>query len=376
MALLLTCLHSILRVIIMITISLCMIVKNEEDVLGRALESPKDIADEIIIVDTGSSDGTWDIAKKYTDKVFNFTWIDDFSAARNFSFEKATKDYQMWLDADDIVPEESIERIKELKKTLDGAVDIVTMKYYTYFDENDRPVYCLTRERMIKRGKGYRWEDPVHECIPIIGNILRTDIEIWHRKLNRARESDRNLKIYEALERSGKAFTPRQLFYFARELKDHNHIEKAASYFEMFLAAESGWVEDRIAACYSLAICYKAIDKHEKLLPVLLKSFEYDSPRAEICSEIGYYYKATGEYGLAFRWFDTACGLQHFNSAGFLLLDYWGYIPNIEACVCLSHMGDYIRASIYNERAGEYKPENAAVLHNRAFLTMKMEETL
>ena len=85
----------------MATVSLCMIVRNEEDVLGRCLESVKDIVDEIIIVDTGSTDRTKEIAGRFTNTVYDFPWIDDFSAARNFSFSKATMDYQMWLDADE-----------------------------------------------------------------------------------------------------------------------------------------------------------------------------------------------------------------------------------------------------------------------------------
>ena len=87
----------------MATVSLCMIVRNEEDVLGRCLESVKDIVDEIIIVDTGSTDKTKEIAGRFTNAVYDFPWIDDFSAARNFSFSKATMDYQMWLDADDVI---------------------------------------------------------------------------------------------------------------------------------------------------------------------------------------------------------------------------------------------------------------------------------
>ena len=74
------------------TISLCMIVKNEELVLGRCLESIKDLVEEIIIVDTGSTDKTKEIAKLYTNNIYDFKWINDFSAARNFSFSKATKD--------------------------------------------------------------------------------------------------------------------------------------------------------------------------------------------------------------------------------------------------------------------------------------------
>ena len=83
------------------TISLCMIVKNEENVLERCLNSVREFVDEIIIVDTGSIDSTRDIARKYTDKIYSFEWIHDFSAARNESIGYATSDYILVLDADE-----------------------------------------------------------------------------------------------------------------------------------------------------------------------------------------------------------------------------------------------------------------------------------
>lgn len=86
----------------MISISLCMIVRNEEEVIGRCLESVKDIVDEINIVDTGSTDNTKQVVAQYTDRIFDFKWIHHFAAARNFSFQQATKDYILWLDADDV----------------------------------------------------------------------------------------------------------------------------------------------------------------------------------------------------------------------------------------------------------------------------------
>jgi glycosyltransferase involved in cell wall biosynthesis len=101
----------------MITISVCMIVKDEEDVLERALSSIKDIADEIIIVDTESTDMTKEIAAKFTDKIFDFEWCDDFSKARNYSFSKATQDYCMWLDADDVLLEADQKELMKLKET-------------------------------------------------------------------------------------------------------------------------------------------------------------------------------------------------------------------------------------------------------------------
>ncbi|MDR1410272.1 MAG: glycosyltransferase family 2 protein, partial [Oscillospiraceae bacterium] len=228
----------------MVTVSLCMIVKNEEDVLARCLDSVKDAVDEIIIVDTGSIDKTKTIARQYTKKVFDFKWCDNFSAARNFSYSKATKDYQLWLDADDVVPPESLEQLKRLKTALDPEIEIVTMKYITHFDDKDNPILTSVRERLTKMSKNYQWIDPVHECIPLIGKQLISDITIHHRKIHKDKTADRNLHIYQALEKSGEPLSPRQQYYFARELKDHGELQKAIYYFEKFLDSKQGWVED------------------------------------------------------------------------------------------------------------------------------------
>ena len=86
-----------------VTVSLCMIVKNEEKILARCLDSIGDLADEIIIVDTGSRDRTKEIAARYTDKIYDFQWIRDFAAARNFAFSKAACDYIYSADADEVL---------------------------------------------------------------------------------------------------------------------------------------------------------------------------------------------------------------------------------------------------------------------------------
>src|SRR3989344_859109 len=99
------------------TITLCMITKNEEKSLADCLNSAKDVIDEIIIVDTGSTDKTKEIAKKFCDmrtrsqltaKIYDFKWIDDFSAARNESLKYATKDWILVLDADELIDKESL----------------------------------------------------------------------------------------------------------------------------------------------------------------------------------------------------------------------------------------------------------------------------
>ena len=87
----------------MISISMCMIVKNEQDILARCLDSYAGTYDELIIVDTGSTDNTKEIAAHYTDKIYDFEWINDFSAARNFAFSKAGCDYIFSADADEVL---------------------------------------------------------------------------------------------------------------------------------------------------------------------------------------------------------------------------------------------------------------------------------
>lgn len=351
-------------------ISLCLIVKNEEEVLARCLESASAFADEIIIVDTGSIDKTKEIARQFTDKVYDFEWINDFSAARNFAFSKATLDYQMWLDADDVVPEKSVKEINELKKNLNDDVEIVTMKYVLSFDENGNSTFYSTRERLFKRSKNYQWIEPVHECIPLIDNIQYTDIEIWHKKTKFEELSTRNIDIYKSLENSGKEFSARQLYYYARELRDHGKTDDAINYYEKFLKSGLGWFEDIITCSFDLAILYKNKGQRDKILPTLLKSFEYDIPRAQICCELGYYYKEESNYNQAFKWFDLATRLPLPNSVGFVFADYNGYIPNIESCVCLSLLGDFKNAEVYNEKASAFRPDCPSVHQNRAYLKM------
>ena len=113
----------------MVTISLCMIVKNEEKILERCLDSVADLVDEIVIADTGSTDATREIARRYTEKVYDFPWTDDFSAARNFVFSRATQEYIYSADADEVLSPENRERFRLLKETLLPEVEIVQMKY-------------------------------------------------------------------------------------------------------------------------------------------------------------------------------------------------------------------------------------------------------
>lgn len=351
---------------IMSSISLCMIVKNEEDVLARCLDSVKDIVDEIIIVDTGSEDKTKEIAKLYTTKVFDFQWKDDFSLARNYSFSLATMDYILWLDADDIILDNDRAKLMELKESIDPNVDVVMMKYNVGFDESGNVTMSYFRERLLKRIKNYRWKDPVHEYIELRGKIINNDIAITHRKNKPS--NDRNLKIYKKTVSRHKNLSPRCLYYYAKELYYNGKIQDAIKYYNKFLETKAGWREDNIFACYELAQCYKFLEDREKELRVLLKSFKYDLPRAEICCELGYFYKDKKEFDKAIFWFETALRLNKVDESwAFTIHDCWGFVPALELCVCYYEIGNIEKAIEYNNLAGNYKPEDSAIVHNKDF---------
>lgn len=347
----------------MATLSLCMIVKNEEAVLSRCLESIKDAVDEIIIVDTGSSDATKEIAKKYTDLVYDFKWINNFSAARNFSFSKASKDYIIWLDADDVITEENKTKILDLKNNLSDE-DIVMLKYNTAFDENGNAIFSYYRERIINRKSRLVWKGRVHEAIECTGKIIYSDISVNHHSV-KTEYSTRNLDIYEHQIADGEPMQPRDTFYYGRELYYHRKYERAIKTLSEFLENKNGWIENNIEACKILSFCYSETNRTDNALKALFSSFTYDSPRAETCCQIGNLFIKQNKYENAIFWFELALTIPKQEAKGaFVDLDSYGYLPCIQLCVCYDKIKQYAKAEEYNLKAGAYRPSSEAYLQN------------
>ncbi len=349
----------------MVSVSLCMIVKNEEDVLERCLESLAGAVDEIIIVDTGSVDHTREIAARFTDQIFDFPWQDDFSAARNESFSHASMDYCMWLDADDVLLEEDRNAFLVLKETLDPTVSVVMAPYHTGFDESGQVTFSYYRERLIKNRAGMRWAGAVHEAVTPVGSIQYAEFAVTHQK-TRPSDPDRNLRIYQAQLAAGTTLEPRQQFYYGRELYYHRRWEEALEVFERFLSEGRGWVENNIDACCHCAYCHKELGHDREALAALLRSFAYDCPRAEVCCEIGLWFFQREQYRQAAYWYALAltCARDD-RRGGFVSPDCYGYLPCIQLCVCYDRLGDPSKAKEFNELAALFKPDSPAVLHNR-----------
>lgn len=165
------------------------------------------------------------------------------------------------------------------------------------------------------------------------------------------------------------AKTPeRGILRTARKLRLSGKYEAATKIFEQYLAAKPNEPEECIAACYELALCHRLLKNEDAAFSALLDSLAFDAPRAEICCEIGYHYIRQGNFRTALRWFQTAAELEFPESPWFFLPEYWGYIPNLEACVCCCYLGEYELAKQYNMRAAVSKPNSAAVKQNEIYL--------
>ncbi|WP_263706285.1 tetratricopeptide repeat-containing glycosyltransferase family 2 protein [Shouchella tritolerans] len=362
----------------MVTISLCMIVKNEEEVLHQCLSSVKDLCDEIIVVDTGSTDTTKDIAYQFTNQVFDFEWVDDFSAARNFAFSRATKDYIFWLDADDILPEQEVEKFQRLKEALFPTIDAVSMIYNIAFDEFENPTFTYRRNRLVKRSRGFKWIGAVHEYLEVGGHIISSDIAISHRKMDKKRftvPDDRNLQIYEKRLEKGEHFSPRDLFYYANELKDNGNFQKATMYYHEFLATNEGWVEDNIRACIHMAECYKMLGETSKQIDALVRSLKYDIPHPEVSCQIGDYYLNQNQFKKAVVWYQLAIEVEIDNDYGFRNTNFNTWYPHLQLVVCYWSLGEKQLAVEHNNKAKAYRPTDPRVLYNEKFFREKVTES-
>lgn len=138
------------------SISLCMIVKNEETHLQKCLESAMDQVDEIIIVDTGSTDSTIEIARNFTTNIYEFEWVNDFSAARNYAISKATKDYILVLDADEYLDDSS-----NLQIDLQKGMDHYTVRIRNHLTSGG--IMFHPAVRLFKNNIGFKYFGSIHE---------------------------------------------------------------------------------------------------------------------------------------------------------------------------------------------------------------------
>jgi glycosyltransferase involved in cell wall biosynthesis len=333
-----------------------MIVKDEEKVLGRCLDSLRDLADEIIIVDTGSADSTKQIAAKYTDKIYDFKWIHDFSAARNFAFSKATMEYIYSADADEVIDEKNRQRFLELKQKLLPEIEIVQMKYAnqmayntTYnFDEEYRP-------KLYKRLRSFRWIEPVHENVALTPVIYDSDIVILHMPVSN--HAGRDFESFKrVIKREGK-LSPKLYEMYARELSiagEEKDFSDAFEYFRTTAEKEEGSERERKIGECILVKCCRIRKDDNGLLKYSLKNIADGKGSAEVCYELGEYFRETGDLREATIWYynaayETECELN---------LHYAGDYPLKRLAECYHLLGNRQQEEAFQASLEAWSKEN------------------
>lgn len=334
----------------MATISVCMIVKNEEKVLERCLDSLKGIWDELIIVDTGSTDITKEIAYKYTDKVYDFVWVNDFAKARNFSFSKATCDFIYTADADEILDEENRRRFLRLKSVLMDEVDIVQMKYVNQLQNGT--VYNFDdefRAKLYKRLRTFTFIDPVHETVRTEPVVFDSDIEIIHRP--EELHSDRDISIFEGVIRREGGLSKRLIRMYARELLvsgSEEQFEMAEGFFADLCEQPE---EDNDIVRLGIIIAAKsralALDA-SGLMKYALKDMVLGGC-SEVCSILGDFYERQGDMAESIMWYYNAA----FETAPETCVAYSKEIPLNGLVRIYTVLGDEENAAIYKKKLDE-----------------------
>jgi|AGTN01.1.fsa_nt_gi Glycosyltransferases involved in cell wall biogenesis len=351
--------------------SLAMIVRDSEDMIERCLKSVAGLCDELIVVDTGSVDDTRDSARKMGAKVYEFEWIDDFSAARNRSFELCTSDWIIWLDSDDTISAASRDALIKLKNTkCNDELDTVVIPYHYNFDEFDNNQFFLYRERLLRRQANPRWQYPVHECIAVPPErTLRVhDIFIEHRPTKESllrKPAARNLNILEKAISAGDN-RPRMQFYYANELFDNGRIEESIPVYEGFLlVADRGW--EKYHAIRRLSVACQKTENEEKALNWAKAAIETAPERAEAYVETGTIYFKRGETQLAIPFFLKAIELE-VPATSFVNPDAYGWLPHDFLAACYLAEEEYGKALEAAISALERNPGEPRLKENVDFL--------
>ena len=353
----------------MTTLSVTLIVKNEAVNLARLLPQLT-FADEVVVVDTGSTDDTISVAKQYTKSVYNFTWCDDFSKARNYAISCATCDYVMWLDADDVVPNETAKFIKMWKNRDMGSEKVnmglenshvhADFYYMKYVMDTEIP-FWFWRERIVKRTPQCRFTGFIHEAIIPFGKVSYLDCEILHRPSES--HEQRNLAIYRKAIEQQRRFSLRDKFYYARTLVECGNSDEALPRLKKFVSTNKhAYAVDRVEGYKLLSNFAMSSGDVAVARRYLALSLAVMPPSSEICCLLGNTYFAERDYLSASHWY--ALALAATNQTGFVNEYYTKFLPNLQLSVCYWHLGDKQAAARCHNLAKSISPSDPTVLSN------------
>ncbi len=276
-------------------VSLTMIVKNEEANLPDCLASVADLADEIIIVDTGSTDRTKEIAARYGACVFDFAWVDSFAAARNESLRHATRDYVLWMDADDRLDDENRDRLRTLLAGLTDSTVAFVMKCLCLPDKETNTATAVDHVRLFRNRPGVTWEFRVHEqVLPSLrrlgADVRWSDVVIRHVGYQdlalRRLKLERDLRLLR-LESAEKPDHPFVLFNLGSIAQELGQTDEAVTLLQRSLALSQPG-NSIVRKLYALlAQCHRRLEQSDLALAACRKGREFYADDVELLFQEG-----------------------------------------------------------------------------------------
>ena len=304
------------------SISLCMIARDEEELIGRALASVKDLVDEMIVVDTGSTDGTVLEAKRLGAAVFQAPWRNDFGEARNVALSKATREWVLVLDADEALDARDHERIRRLVG--EGERRAFIMRQWTYTHEapgfgwksvgadNAMSLGCTgcyeaQQVRLFRNERSIRYEGEIHETLDwslmaAAVPVIETDIVVHH--YGRIEETGRVCrKAVCALDgeaAEARASNARCLYEMAAQLLDLGHVDAALAHGEKAIELEpKAWELWNVAA-----LAHLRRGQRDKALEYFRRALEIGRDIPELCNNLGVVLMEKRDHAEALRCFE------------------------------------------------------------------------
>ncbi len=323
----------------LITISICMIVKNKEAIIKEALIRAKKIADELIVIDLGSNDKTVEISKQYADILETFSWIEVYSSAKKHAASLASSQYIMWMEAEDFWNKETEKHLLRLKRDLTENIDTV----YCTYRNNSQYIWAdqAIRERLIKK------ENIISEKTNIT-RLLFPEIIIEYKK-EMKHDFELESKLYDLRLEAGENSCDREHYYCARSLYNHGcykEAEEYLSYYQEKLAAEL-IPEITMLKCLSL----NALNRNQEAMEIAYNSLKYDILRAHTCCFIGDGLFSKKEYNKSIVWYNQAMLISDLPEDFHIdLYHYHGFYPMKKLAECYYALGDIEKFDILNNQ--------------------------
>lgn len=244
-----------------------MIVKNEEAMLARCLESVKE-ADEIVVVDTGSIDKTKEVAADLADKISDFEWCDDFAKARNYAKSLCTGDWILSIDADEVLEDDGIAKIKEFLSSYEPKKGVVGIKM-----KSGNTEYHVVR--LFKNSENLFFKGMIHEAINEVAEDKINVTITFGSSPAHILDPERNLRILQKAYEEDPS-NPRVTYYLGREFGYKQDWRKCISYLEKYITIAT-WLPEKADAYFMLAVCYWNIAQGELARMCCLKAMNINA---------------------------------------------------------------------------------------------------